>query len=109
MSEKFDIHVYQDEESSTFHVWPPTAVVTAGQKLTVCNLTGHPITLTFPARVIRDGRTFRVGKGKGRVLKIAAPGNSLPVIYDYDVVVTLTNKIKPRALGNSWPKIIVDP
>ena len=105
MKGKYDIYIYED--GGAFYTRPPVVAVEGGngKKLKVRNLTGRTITLTFPPGVVTPATiTVRAHK-KGQVdIDPAADG-----IYDYSVQVRLTSTIQAPALGNSWPKIIVDP
>jgi hypothetical protein len=118
MPGRYDIYVF--DEDGVFYTRPAVAMVEGGKekkklmveggkdkkKLKVRNLTGRSITLTFPKRVLLGATLLTVGPHKKGQADIDPNADG---IFDYQVQVSLTRKIQTAALGNSWPKIIVDP
>ena len=103
MPGRHDIYVFETEPG-VYLTRPAVAMVVRGKKIRVRNLTGKSIHLNFPAVVAPDTPLVVEGK-KGTI----DTGPKADGIYDYTVDVKLTAKVKARAPGNSWPKIIVDP
>ncbi|MGE5358625.1 MAG: hypothetical protein ACM3NQ_06360 [Bacteroidales bacterium] len=100
---KYDIYVYED--AGVFYARPAPVIVDRQKgKLKVRNLTKKKITLTFQDGVVTENPTVITGNHGDIELDPAADG-----IYGYDIGVKLTTKFSGRALGNSAPKIIVDP
>jgi hypothetical protein len=107
MRGKYDVYVFED--GGVFYTRPAVAMVEGGKdkrQLNVRNLTGRSITLAFPKGVLLGTTQL--------VIKAHKPGQAdidpnADGVFDYQVQVRLTTKIQAQALGNSWPKIIVDP
>lgn len=98
--------VYVFAEGNEFLVRPAVVAVSrSGKKLKVRNLTDYPITLTFREGVI-EGNSCAVGAQKSADAEIGALADG---IHEYTVDVALRDGTCKKAIGNSWPKIIVDP
>ncbi len=105
MAGKYDVYVIQDGDE--YYVRPGVVIVDGGPggKVRVRNLTGLPIELEFPAAVAAAGRVPIAARAAAHVP--LAPGAD--GLYEFAVDVTLREGVTKRALGHSWPKIIVDP
>jgi hypothetical protein len=100
-----DVYVFEDD--GTFYVRPAVAIVTNGPnaKLKIRNLTGHKVRVSLPTnlRTVRSS-TLRPGRAAKPRVKTGASG-----IFNYIVEVSLKPGVWVPAMGDSRPKIIVDP
>jgi hypothetical protein len=105
MPGKYDIYVY--EEGGVFYARPSPAIVEGGRgkHLRIRNLSKKKITLSFPPGVIVGDEVSIPARKHGQV----DLDPNADDIYEYVVSVRLTSAFSSHALGNSAPKIIVDP
>jgi hypothetical protein len=102
---KHDVYIL--EVDGVFYARPAVAAVQGGvgKKLWVRNLTNREVTLKFPPGVVTPA-SFKVDPHDKKDVRIRPTADG---IYDYSVLVRIASNIYAPALGNSGPKIIVDP
>lgn len=109
MPGQFDVYVFED--GGTFYVRPAVAMVSRSDEVVkVRNLTDHPVEIRLSGPI--GGQSPHVTIPSHETANIGSVGTANGV-FDYCVDVVLDNDphhmIKVPALGNSFPKIIVDP
>jgi hypothetical protein len=102
MPGRHDVYVFEDD--GVYYVRPGVAMVVRDAGVKVRNLTDHHLDLRLNGG---HGLVWHVEPHSGATFAIPDVLNG---IYDYRVdVILVADTVKVPALGNSFPKIIVDP
>ena len=94
------------QEETGFKVRPPIIVKGAGDALRFRNLAQHAATIIFPSGLVEQKESPPIPPGGSSIdFTILRGANG---VYQYAVEIAL-NDLSLRAIGESGPKIIVDP
>ena len=104
MPGRYNVYVFEDD--GVYYVRPGVAMVLrVADGVKVRNLTNHRIEIRVPS--IEHFPIWSVDPLSGQTFALPDGANG---IYDYRVdVILVADTVRVRALGNSFPKIIVDP
>jgi hypothetical protein len=107
MAGKHDVYVYPDPSAPTltFKVRPAVAFASAGDRFSVRNLTGNPVSLAFGVKVFYEGPTPPPFTSETKVFHIVTSADGF---YAYTVTVNVGG-VNYLAQGESDPGVIIDP
>ena len=102
---KHDIYVFSDDNG--YKVRPAVAMAARANKISVRNCTDKRVFVDFQgAPVVPESGTPLIGADSSKKFKLLEGANC---VYPFQVLVTVAPGFTVAAVGQSGPKLIVDP